>query len=467
MKIEFNSFLTLILVLFWILINSLNYSDIYFINDKVIILSNLLCLEIFLILLIAKKTKNIFLTYLAFFLLIFYVFRIITLLLFDPNPYLNQYDFNAEDYIKTLEVILVFLPFIALCTIIGNKLFYKKFIFSKKHNHNKYFNIVMFIAFTSFLPNILTSLDIGVISYFSSFLRPYYPQGTIVLLTIVYYLTHISYLNKKQKFKMYIFFVLVVLISLFSGNKSSVFGLALSFFTVFLVVKRTIFIKIKHVLYSFFLLIFALYTYFLGNIIRDIVWRGEEGLSSIVTIISSINIDYIFNLSSFFASHFFGRIGFLDYSVRIIKNLSTYDSLFTFNQYFQSFIDNLIPGSIFNSARISTALTYFDNYSAIPTQTELSTVGYNSNAITVFGEFYSLGSGTFFGSILLVFYLLIVIIVFSIFIKKSKSETQYNILLVLFLGFFNLTLNSFGIDWGLQSLVINLTFFMIFKKYYI
>ena len=108
MKIEFNSFLTLILVLFWIIINTLSHSDIYFINDKVIIFSNLLCFEIFLISLIAKKTKNIFLTYLTFFLLTFYAFRIITLLLFDPNPYLSQYNFNSEDYIKTLEVILVF-----------------------------------------------------------------------------------------------------------------------------------------------------------------------------------------------------------------------------------------------------------------------------------------------------------------------------------------------------------------------
>ena len=170
-------------------------------------------------------------------------------------------------------------------------------------------------------------------------------------------------------------------------------------------------------------MIFAIYTYFLGNIIRDVVWRrGEEGISSIVSIISSLNIDFISNISSFFASHFFGRIGFLDYSVRIVKNLTTYDSLFTFSQYFQSFIDNLFPFTFFNVSKISTALTYIDDYSSIPTQTELSAVGYNSNAITVFGEFYSLGSGIFFGSILLVFFYSQFFIYFQFLLKNLNQK---------------------------------------------
>ncbi len=464
---DLNDILIIAVIVLGLVINAMGHENSYLINNYAIIFSNILCVQVIIILVIAKRKNNQLLTYLGLFIVIFYLLRVVTLILFDPNPYLKSFRLSANDYEYTLKVIIIYFPIMAISTMVGSRTLKrpKSPIRMEKQINN--IKTVILIAYAGFVPHIFTMLNVGLFSTIGSALRTYFPLSTIFLVTMAYYLTNRSFLKSNQKLSLHIYFFIYVSFNIFLGNKSAVYNFAIAVIIGVLAINGSIKVQFKTILSSLILLIASIYFYFIGNLIRDFVWRRGFGISYLKTAIIEFNYDYIVTTWNYLASHMFGRIGFLDYSTRMIKFASRYDSLFNVGRYLQVFFDNIIPGNYFNAVKTSTGIGYIDAYGTIPTQYEYMQSGYSSNAITIFGEFYNLGGGLIIGALIIVPTMLLIFRIFSFFLKRATTLLHYNIIMILAFSFYGGILNTFGLDWALETLFMNLVFYSLFKRYYV
>lgn len=294
----------------------------------------------------------------------------------------------------------------------------------------------------------------------------FFQKDIVFLFTLIYYFTNKSLLTKREKSILYFLFVFYIFFDLLMGNKSAIYKFGIFFIIALFAVENSIKLKFKSILYSALMIIIGIYFYFLGNLIRDQIWKDGGSLTTVLNVMSEIDTDYFKTYGDFAASHLGGRIGYLDYSARMIKFSKTYEPLINFPHYIKSFIDDILPGTYFNAVKGSTGIAYIDKYSIIPTQTEYLKSGYFSECITIYGEFFTLGRGLSLGCIQLVLVIFVIFYVFSFFFKKVKSEFQYNILKGLLIFIFYSLLDSFGIDWLFSTLFFVLLFYYLFNKYY-
>lgn len=114
---------------------------------------------------------------------------------------------------------------------------------------------------------------------------------------------------------------------------------------------------------------------------------------------------------------FFARLGYFDFGAEIFAHKKEYQSIFNFNFYAKSIVDNLLtPGfDLFDTPKVTNSLVFYYGFIGIPSKIYITPDNYQSDQIDIYSEFYSL-----FGSLFLFRYLLPLI--FSrYFIAISKT----------------------------------------------
>ena len=166
--------------------------------------------------------------------------------------------------------------------------------------------------------------------------------------------------------------------------------------------------------------------------------------------------------------HVYNRIGYLDHTVRLIKNKKEYSDYIHPNYYFKSITDNLLtPGSdIFDAPISNFNLKFIDNGYDKPTM-EMTSKNYHSTIFTMYGETYlwftTLGSFGILGSLFAIF---LTGYIFKIFYNSVKSENIHKVYLYrsIILYFFYVRFTTFGLDWDIiKYLGCLLTLIFIFN----
>ena len=142
----------------------------------------------------------------------------------------------------------------------------------------------------------------------------------------------------------------------------------------------------------------------------------------------------------------FNRIGYLDCCADIVANIEKYEHIINLKYYLRSIVDNgLTPGfNIFETPRVANALSFvYYNKKQNPTHEDVLGA-YQSDVLTVYGEYCAL-----FGKYLSVLMLFVsAYAIKKVYLSiKSKNTLERNIFKALALYVFYIWINSFGIDW--------------------
>ena len=160
----------------------------------------------------------------------------------------------------------------------------------------------------------------------------------------------------------------------------------------------------------------------------------------------------------------FDRIGFLDYATILIRDPQRFGKSINFTYYFKSIVDNaLTPGfNVFDTPRVSHSLSYISRGEPVPTQKDI-TAAYQSDMLTVYGEYYVL----FYGYPALIMFFVGSYIFKKIYLSiRSKDVFLFYTYRALVLFVFYNGLNSFGIDWMVLDLIGIIITVELFKNFF-
>jgi len=410
-------------------------------------------------LVIEKRRENPFVILLSLYVLLFYVFRVITL---NIEPYTRGMNFVGErtvnDVNSTLLFILfsLFFLFMGLVTIKIKKI---KTSYSKLREGN-YSAIFMFVML-SFLVSYLFELTsmFGGNKFLSYYLSIFHPAVVLLFFLVFYYVNKQKAYSKNMIVLLLVVLLSYVLLTTLAGGRKTLLSIIMNITVIFFVIKSRVYLSLR----MFFIVIFfggvAFVLYDISTFFR---WMKYEQL-----IILNESLDF----SSLFLTYLdkglmqtegfakiFDRIGFLDYEVDSMAGADLYGKVINPLYYLKSIIDNIIPGfSYFDVVRASQTKFFLQEFGYVPNNEEFRELNYNSQYIGGFSEMYTLFKGYFS---IPIFYLVGLLFTYCYSVINLRDPYYAVLLRVLILlsfvggaGF----LESFGFDWH----VIKLFFMLI------
>ena len=149
----------------------------------------------------------------------------------------------------------------------------------------------------------------------------------------------------------------------------------------------------------------------------------------------------------------------------LIKNKEQYNKFINVGYYIKSIIDNVLtPGfNIFNTPKVSHAIPSIHSDYSLLTQEDIIGAGYQSNMLTIYGEYYAL-----FGGYPALFFFFIFAYIFkrSYLLITNRDPFLYNLYRVLILYVYYQCINSFGMDWIIFDLLRISVVVVLFKNFY-
>lgn len=415
------------------------------------------------ILLYERKKRNPFIAVLMFVTLIYYMGRVITLL-YDPwSVTLTQDSFTPNDMNYTLLFILLSNTAIFMGLILPAK---KDKPIVNKISETRYPPPFLVVSILSFVIMIIFFglLKFEFIGRVSGYITAYLININIVLLLTILYIV----LNYKNISKIYLsilitVFVVYVISHTLMSSRSSILKVIMLLLFVSLAIENKIAITKKMMLLGAVIIPVVFLVFSLATFIR----------SSIPHTVGSITKERIEVLKDYevhkkdlhvMLQPAFDRMGYLDYSADFIKNSNKYSEIINFPYYFKSIVDNtLTPGfDVFNTVKVAWAIPYVMGGLNMPTREDIIDT-YQSNQITVYGEYYVLFGGYLSLLILFCVSCLFKKIYLSINSRDTFSHLLYRSVVIVF---FYSWLNSFGIDWLFMELVTMFVSIYLLKNLY-
>jgi hypothetical protein len=452
----------LILIISWITYNNLG-PNIY-INFWSLVLNSVLILETIIFLSYSQKYKNPLLFISSFILTFFYNFRILTLTF---NPFSIVFlRFNCTwidtNYALSFIIISSFALFLGIHLGRKKSLIHTQTsvdypdIFLKPNNAIIILVLSLFLMFTGNLEGSILSIISGYIS--SLFLNVIY----LLLACFVFFLFYRENLTKGKTRAFYILIIIFIIGQVFSGSRSALLSIATIIMFGILSYQGIIFLKLKHivailVLIPIALIFFLFSTYIRQNSARDFSFNQKTELIKTFIELDDVNNEKVFKV---ILAPIFDRIGFFDYATEMIAQKPIYASVLNFQYYFKSIVDNVLtPGfDIYDTPKASNALIFIYGNRGIPSLHEISKDNYQSDEMTVYGEFYNLWGGWF--SVIIFFYMGFL---FQKFMSKTcKNEFIFFLKNAFIINAFYILYNSFGLDWFLFNLISFFTTYYIF-----
>ncbi|MFT6905637.1 MAG: hypothetical protein ACJAS1_002294 [Oleiphilaceae bacterium] len=291
--------------------------------------------------------------------------------------------------------------------------------------------VVYFYLVLLFHSSVISFFGVGDkplwVGYLSLFFNP------IISTFIMFLLLFSPRLMNKKKLFVCVSFVMLVLLMMVSGSRSTLIDLILSAFIMLFILGRKPSFNYKNIITLVILCMVVFLSFAYATFQRDL--KATEGLYSLTSmkytgckmanillrseigacqeLYASISPpkegdadpdpdpDHMASLKSSVGGLFgyaFARAGYLDYSAEFYAN-GNYDSILNFNNISKSLLDNSVPGGFFeDSRRIQHRIRDVYNPTA---------VGYQSDAIGVVGENYRLFSSFYPVAIIVVSFLFV------------------------------------------------------------
>lgn len=464
MRISLNKILQLLnwgsIITIWVLFYTLGGNN--YINQNTVFLCTILSIQAHLFLIYSAKKSNPLLFILSFQLVIYYILRITTLLFTSYSVVflrLKIINFSDSNYALIFIIISNVFLFLGIHTARKSKKTNFEITFDPtKTKNNRLILIILFTYFLSFSDVLKIEAITKLAGYIQSvFLNPY----TILFMCIVYFVYNYNNFTKKIRISIVILILLFVIIVSLNGSRSGILTITVFFIIANIVIYDKISFRIAQIIGLAVFVPIAFIFFIVSSYVRS-ASIGNLSYSAKIEFAKSYNIDVIQDNKTVFAP-VFNRIGFFDYATEIIAHKQQYSDIFKPGYYIASIIDNVLtPGfNIFDTPKVSNALIYKYSNIGQPSLVNVSKY-YQSDQLTIYGEYYSLFFG--YGSIVIFFFT--GFLFQKVYNQKERlvgagGAIQKGFVLMVFYTL----INSFGLDWLLFDIIGIFVCYIIFKKF--
>ena len=428
-----------------------------YVNLQTVIWGGVLALQTHLALYVEKRRREPFIVMIAFTMIFFYLFRIITLTLYPSSVVFERFQFEASDLNYAIRFILA-----------ANLFLYAGFYAVKRQGNAaidtegwaakspvRVLMLLLVMIVFSYTNGIFWTAD--NVPRFFNFVRRILDVNVIVTFTFVY-----LYLFHKSMASWIVVAICGAIIfegtlHLLTGSRSVILAIALNVILVTLAVRGRVVFSQNFVRVTIaglpIIAVLLVVTFATATFMRQ-----NRDPDSQLDVINSVRLISDFSVMEFEAVDFekiltplFDRIGYLDYASEIIAHKDIYDELISPSTYMKSIVDNLLtPGfDVFDQPKLSNALRFVYQNDGTPEKSRVSEA-YQSDQFCLYGELYGLlGYGS------LPFFFLFGYGLKRVYIGlRQKNPLIFTIKRLVVLIFFQLLLNSYGFDWVVIDTVI-------------
>ena len=337
-----------------------------FIDEETIALGILLCLQTQIALSIERKRRDPFVILLAFDMIFFFAFRIVTLTVYPFSNVFDRYQYGTADSNYAMIFILI-----------ANAVLYAGLYLAD----SKRIQSINTVNWRAKSPGRAVVLMIAAIifAYFSggfwnsdniprafSFLAIFLAPSITILMTLSYYLLFRKSLSKKFAFTIVLLLVADAAIHTLNGSRSAILIVVQNLIIVSLAVfgsvklaRRTVLICVamSPVVAALLVATFVISTY--NRSAQDAGRTFDLGRAFDLAVIASDRLTIGTDLDLLLPP-IAARAGFFDYSAEIIAHREQYATVFNLSSYAKSIIDNLLtPGfDVYDQPKISNALRF-------------------------------------------------------------------------------------------------------------
>lgn len=462
---DLNYWLSLFIAVLFLMVGALFFvkGGNTYISAGTILMIGFLCLQCLLFLRLNRKYQDPFIILLIANLILFYLLRILTLLISTHSSVLIRYPTSSSSINITIGFIILSNFAILMGFMAANRRRkpQKKYAFKPlRHSFAVFMPVLAIFAYYA-LYVLPVDIHHRFMQYLSSVLLH---RGTIFIFVTVFMVSFYRQLSHKLKFAHGITLLLYLVVVTFLGSRGGLLSIVIWVGVSILSVKEKITLKWKVLLLIIPLLFLQYYIFAFATFVRgyfpEVRGKSDERIASYMTIpgaISTMNATQTVGTASTI-ERIFNRIGFLDVSTDLVSHKAQYQDVINFKYYFKSIVDNcLTPGmNIFHTPRAAHSLSYiYYGRQNNPSHEDIKKA-YQSDMFTVYGEYYILFGGVF----------ALVVMFAGAYVFKAiyialhhKDAFLHNCYKALLLYVFLLWINSFGIDWLILDLIcISLTF---------
>jgi hypothetical protein len=447
-----------------------NLNNHPYVNSLTLILGLLLCLQTHIALKLEKKNSDPFILIMVYLLILFYELRIFTLVHFPVQDVFLRFTYKPANTNFALFYILL-----------SNIFLYLGFCSAKINN----FSEISTGIFRVIKPRL------GVMAfcfsiYFGNFVINKLPDGIMLIVQFIYYnfLTPnkillilaayvITFRHKLPSYYIKIIIVggvVLLVLQTLSFSRSGLLTLFDNTLIVILALIPNVRIKRKFVVKGFFFLPLFITSAFAFYAISTVSRQMKGDLGS--TFSEKLHLakqsgEMLENDSriDFYVGQALSRAAYFDYSSEIIANSDKYASIFSFQTYFKSIVDNILsPGfNVFDQPFLSNSLKYIHgNLGEISSKKEIEST-YHTDQFGIYGEMYAT-----FGFVSLIILYYVAFLFKKLFIYKGRlSPVEKALKNIGLITIFYQYMNSFGLDWLLQNTLMMFVIFYLFSKFFL
>lgn len=276
-------------------------------------------------------------------------------------------------------------------------------------------------------------------------------HDVIVLIVLAFLFTQRRRISRRN-FKMIVMmFVVYLVLRLLQGSRSGMLMVAMTTLSVWLARYGYVRVKMKLVMIALLLVLpVSVISFSIATTIRQVsgVSRNEVYSEEKMEEVREMSMarGYANSDNEFILSMIFARIAYLTDATDVIANYERYGNLVNIEHIFMSIVDSTSPGfNVFDAGRISNRLK--NVYTNQDLKFQYPASEYQSDALTVFGEYYALFRGYF--GLIPMFVMAYLFKIFYVYIRNRWGRDGFCSICygALTLIIFRLWIDSYGTDW--------------------
>ena len=420
-----------------------------------------------LMLLYGRVKREPFVLILAAVTTVFYVARVVSLLYNPSSITFNRSVVTPDD----INYLLVFIMLSNVSMFLGLNATKRKIVYDENipedQSPAKALNVII-ILFVVIIILYVGLLPVSVFGRFSGYiLAVFFRLRLILLLSLLYLIINFRRISISSRFAILGLILLFVVFNTITGSRSSLLTLAVLLLVGLLSVKGRIILNNKIILLGILLIPLSIFLYNLATACRPF-FRVVPDVFSEQKRLAFKESSYLKGFRQFDITQVcqpvFDRMGYLDFSVDMIKHQEQYSRVINAEYYLKSIVDNsLTPGfNVFGTPRAENALQYIYKGLPSPTHQDINNA-YHADMLTIYGEYHIL-----FGKYpaLLIFFICSYVFKRIYLALKSKNIFLFFLYRAIVLLIFYEWLNSFGTDWFVFDLICIFMTVFLFKNFY-
>lgn len=300
----------------------------------------------------------------------------------------------------------------------------------------------------------IASLGDRLLSYANMLLTP----DVVVLVVLSYMLTQKGRISKGEQGVLNALFVVYLVLRVLQGSRSGMLTILMSILLVVLSTYGFVRIRKKHLMIAVFVVLpVAVGLFAVGTSIRQVTYgvkvvggNSEKDIERLYE--EAIQSQYLSSESDKLLSTVYERTGFLADAADLIANHKRYSELINITYVFESLVDALTPGfDVFHVGKMSNKIQNIVNN--VDLSYEFPATEYNSEIMTVYGEYYNLFHG--YAGLIAMAFVSYLFMIFYMNLRYGKGRDEFRAVYyaALSLVVFQSWIDSFGTDWVIVEVV--------------